>query len=375
MTNNKPLARPLSAYFSKKVFVTGHTGFKGSWLTLWLLQLGATVKGYSLPPYTDNDHYKLLGLDKSVESAIGDIRDLDKLKKEIKEFNPDYIFHLAAQPLVRDSYLNPIYTYEVNVMGTANLLEAGRNMKNLKAIINITTDKCYENYEREEGYKENEPMGGYDPYSSSKGCSELVTSAYRRSFYNLDKDNSLPMVATVRAGNVIGGGDWCKDRIMTDIFTSLMQGKEIEVRNPNSVRPWQHVLEPLSGYLWLGAQAESDNKKAYAEAWNFGPKLEKLVSVREVVEQVLTLWGKGSWKDVSDKQQLHEANLLHLDISKAKEKLGWSPALNIEDSITMTVDWYKNFVNAKIPVYNYSLSQIDEYTNIAESKKIQWSKK
>jgi CDP-glucose 4,6-dehydratase len=309
-----------------------------------------------------------------MESVIGDIRDLDKLKLEIKKFNPDYIFHLAAQPLVRDSYLNPVYTYDVNVMGTVNVLEAAKSASNLKALINVTTDKCYENIEREEGYKENESMGGYDPYSSSKGCSELVTSAFRRSFYNLNNDSRLPMIATARAGNVIGGGDWCKDRIMTDSFTSLINGKPIEVRSPDAVRPWQHVLEPLSGYLWLGAQAELANKADFAEAWNFGPELEELVSVKKVVQQVIKSWGSGSWKDTSSADQLHEAKLLHLDITKVKEKLKWAPSLSVEESIDMTVDWYKKYSVDYINMREVSLKQIEEYSRIAMSKGIAWAK-
>jgi CDP-glucose 4,6-dehydratase len=360
-------------YKNKKVFITGHTGFKGSWLSLWLLELGAKVKGYSLEPYTADDHYNLLKLENSMESVIGDVRDLDKLKLEIKKFNPDYIFHLAAQPLVRDSYINPVYTYDVNVMGTVNVLEASRGAINLKSIINVTTDKCYENIERVEGYKEHEPMGGYDPYSSSKGCSELVTSSFRRSFYNSHKENNVPLVATARAGNVIGGGDWCKDRIMTDTFTSLLSNKSIEVRNPDAVRPWQHVLEPLSGYLWLGAQAELANKADFSEAWNFGPELEELVSVKKVVQQVIKIWGSGSWKDTSSAEQLHEAKLLHLDITKAKEKLKWAPSLSVDESIGMTVDWYKKYSLGN-KMREVSLNQIAEYSKIALQKNIAWAK-
>ena len=361
-------------YKGKKVFITGHTGFKGSWLSLWLLQLGAIVKGYALRPYTKNDHFIATNLDNDLVSTIGDIRDYSNLKKELLDFNPEYIFHLAAQPLVRDSYLKPRDTYETNIMGTVNILNAARKLKDLKAIINITTDKCYENIEKESGYKEKEPMGGYDPYSSSKGCSELITSAYRRSFFNLDKDPLSSMLASARAGNVIGGGDWCKDRIMTDSISALMNNESIKIRNPKAVRPWQHVLEPLSGYLWLAAQAEIKNKKDYAEAWNFGPKINKLVSVQNVVEVIINNWGKGSWQDISNPNELHEAKLLNLNIEKAEKKLNWKPTLSVKESIEMTVDWYKEYNNREqSDMKDVSLSQVSKYEKIAREQKIAWT--
>ena len=360
-------------YARKKVFITGHTGFKGSWLSLWLLNLGAIVKGYSLAPYTKNDHFVAANLSNSLTSIIGDIRNYKKLKKELTEFQPDYIFHLAAQPLVRDSYLNPRDTYETNIMGTANILNIAREQNNLKALINVTTDKCYENIEKKSGYKETEPMGGHDPYSSSKGCSELVTSAYRRSFFSNQTTSNLPVIATARAGNVIGGGDWCKDRIMTDAITALINNKPIKVRNPEAIRPWQHVLEPLSGYLWLAAKSELDNKTQYAQAWNFGPKTDELISVKNVVEMVIDHWGNGSWENTSDPNNFHEAKLLHLDISKAQEKLDWSPTLTIPQSVEMTVDWYKEYNNNKQNMREFSLEQINKYAILARKQSLAWA--
>lgn len=356
-------------YKDKKVFVTGHTGFKGSWLVLWLLALGAIVKGYALEPYTKDDHYVVLGLDSKIESVIADVRDLDSLKKEMADFQPDVVFHLAAQPLVRASYFEPVATYATNVIGTVNVLDAVRECSSVKSFVNVTTDKCYENVEKTEGYKEDEPMGGYDPYSSSKGCSELVTAAYRRSFF-FDKD---VFIATARAGNVIGGGDWCKDRIMTDSINSLMQNEPIKIRNPQATRPWQHVLEPLSGYLLLASQANAANKQAFAQGWNFGPDSIAVSTVGEVVDLVIEHWGSGSWQDVSNAADLHEAKLLQLDITKAKTQLQWLPVLNEADSIRYTVQWYKNYAAKKVNYYKFSLSQLKEYCNSAKIKNIEWA--
>ena len=356
-------------YKDKKVFITGHTGFKGSWLAMWLLQLGAKVKGYSLAPYTSKDFYKVCGLDNKVNSVIADVRDYNKLQAEVNSFDPEVIFHLAAQPLVRESYSFPRETYEINVMGTVNLLEASKSLSNLKSVVVVTSDKCYENIETEKGYKETDPMGGHDPYSSSKGCTELVVSAYRNSFYQ--KLNI--MLASARAGNVIGGGDWCKDRIIPDTINALVSGNPIQVRNPKAVRPWQHVLEPLSGYLTLGAKG-GKNWAKYANAWNFGPESLKLIKVKEVVELVLEYWGSGSWEDVSDPKAVHEAHLLNLDCTKAKNGLDWEPVLSTEESIQLTVDWYRIFQNAKEDMYNFSLSQLNNYIEKARIKGIIWSK-
>lgn len=359
---------------NKRVFITGHTGFKGSWLLLWLDYLGAKIKGYALAPYTQNDHFVAACLEKKIISVIADIRDNSKLKKEILEFEPEVIFHLAAQPLVRLSYLNPRDTYEINVMGTVNILDSIRECKSVISFINVTTDKCYENIEKEEGYKEDEPLGGYDPYSSSKGCSELVTSAYRRSFFNSSswKGHNI-LIASARAGNVIGGGDWRNDRLMSDSIGALMKNKRINIRNPQAVRPWQYVLEPLSGYLWLAAQASEENYADFAGAWNFGPDLTSLVKVKDVVEFAIKYWGSGSWQEVSNREAFHEASLLHLDCTKAANKLKWKPVLDVPESIEMTVDWYKYFFKKSGNIYDFSLNQLKNYIRRAEEKKNEWA--
>ena len=360
-------------YNNKRVLVTGHTGFKGSWLSLWLTQLGAEVFGYALAPYTPDDHYNAIHLDDAVHSTLADIRNLEILSKTITEIQPEIIFHLAAQPLVRASYLHPIETYETNIMGTAYLLEAARQIPSLQAIIIITTDKCYENVEQQRGYVETDALGGYDPYSSSKAGAELVTAAYRRSFFNQKTGGHPALVASARAGNVIGGGDWCKDRIMTDSIRSLMNNQPIQVRNPRAVRPWQHVLEPVSGYLWLGTQvAKSD---LFSGAWNFGPQTDRLFPVSEVADHVIKSWGGGQWVDVSDPHALHEAGLLHLDCTKSRGKLQWEGLLTIPKSIDMTVKWYKHFsANPTSNMRDFSERQLSEYISIATKKNIRWSK-
>ncbi len=325
----------------KKVYLTGHTGFKGSWLSLWLQNMGAIVKGYSLDVNTEPALFIKANVAAGMESEIGDIRDLEQITKSMVSFNPDILIHMAAQPLVRLSYKEPIDTYTTNVIGTVNVLEAARKCINLKAIVAVTTDKCYENKEREEGYKENEPMGGYDPYSSSKGCAELVTSAYRRSFFNLENSASL---ASARAGNVIGGGDWAEDRLIPDIIRAFEKSEPVMIRNPLSTRPWQHVLEPLSGYLIL-AQELFLNGGNFAEGWNFGPKDEDCKPVSWILDQLVSNWGNNaSW--ILDKKNIpHEAVFLKLDCSKAANRLKWNPKCNLQSTLKSIVDWHQLYRN------------------------------
>ncbi|MCR4941540.1 MAG: CDP-glucose 4,6-dehydratase, partial [Campylobacter sp.] len=334
-----------SIYHNKTVLITGHTGFKGSWLAFWLKQLGAKVIGYSLPAPTTPNHIGLLNLD--IDEEIGDIRDLPHLDKVFNAYKPEIVFHLAAQPLVRLSYEDPINTYETNVIGTLKVFEACRK-SNVKAIVNITSDKAYENKEWIWGYRENDPMGGYDPYSSSKGCADLLATSYRNSYFNLHdyKTKHNTLLATCRAGNVIGGGDWAKDRLMTDIMLSVSQGKKVSIRNPHATRPWQHVLEPLSGYLLIG-QKLLEGKKEFADAWNFGPNDEGSISVKEVVENVKTHWDKIKFEINQDPNQPHEANLLKLDCSKAHNLLNWHPVWDSKITFEKTVRWYKNYYENK----------------------------
>lgn len=354
-------------YNGKRVFLTGHTGFKGSWLSLFLKELGADVMGYSLEPNTDPSIYKICDIDRDIKSVIGDIKDLDKLCDAMKEFNPDIIFHLAAQPLVRLSYKEPKNTYETNVIGTLNVYEAARKCHSVKAIVSITTDKCYENKEWPYGYRENDPMGGYDPYSSSKGCAELLTASYRNSYFN-----ELGVgIASARAGNVIGGGDWAEDRLIPDLVRATADNKTLVIRNPLATRPWQHVLEPLSGYLWLGALL-LEGKNEYACGWNFGPNDNDILSVKEVLDLAVDTWGNNY--EVDSSVQPHEAQLLKLDISKAKTELKWKPVYDVNTAVTKTMEWYKNFyVNREADIKNYTINQIKEYIEEAKSKKVIWS--
>lgn len=344
----------------KKVLVTGHTGFKGSWLSIWLNELGAEVVGIGLDPYSDKDNFVLSGIADRIKTDIrADIRDGEKLKEIFDEYKPDIVFHLAAQPLVRLSYDIPVQTYQTNVMGTINVLEAIRAFESVKVGIMITTDKCYENKEQIWGYRENEPMGGYDPYSSSKGAAEIAISSWRRSYFNPDNyDRHGKSIASVRAGNVIGGGDWALDRIIPDCIRALETGKPIDIRSPKSIRPWQHVLEPLSGYMLL-AKKMWEHPTEYCEGWNFGPRAESISTVWDVASKVVENYGSGELRDLSDPNALHEAKLLMLDISKAKFKLGWEPRLNIDRTVALTVAWYKDYTH--IPVYELCLRQINEY--------------
>ena len=350
-------------YKGKKVLVTGHTGFKGSWLSIWLNMLGAEVVGVALDPITDKDNFVLSGIGNKIKADIrGDIRDGDFLKKVFAEYQPEIVFHLAAQPLVRLSYDIPVETYEVNVMGTIHVLEAIRQTESVKVGVMITTDKCYENKEQIWGYRENEPMGGYDPYSSSKGAAEIAISSWRRSFFNPEKYAFHgKSIASVRAGNVVGGGDWSLDRIIPDCIRALEDNRTIEIRSPKAIRPWQHVLEPLGGYMLL-AQKMWDEPTKYCEGFNFGPKIESVANVWDVATKVIESYGKGTLNDISDPQSLHEAKLLLLDITKSKFNLGWEPKLNIKQTIDYTVEWYKRY--SKENVYELCVDQIAKYQSL-----------
>lgn len=347
----------LSHYKGKKVFITGHTGFKGSWLASILHVAGATIKGYALPPDYDG-LYSLIEKRNIIESVIADIREKDRLKNEIESFCPDFIFHLAAQPLVRRSYQIPAETFEVNVTGTANLLEAVRDLSIKCNVVVITTDKVYENGETGQLYKEDDRLGGYDPYSASKACTELVVSSFRNSFFNLSeyrKHNKA--IVSARAGNVIGGGDWSEDRIIPDIIRSLKTDTIINVRNPAAVRPWQHVLEPLAGYLLLGKLLDI-NPSLYSKPFNFGPLPDDHLSVKELVETAIKCWGTGVWHDTSDHSQVHEAGLLKLDITRAKQEMNWQPKMNAAEAIGKTIEWYKQPETHQM---DFTFQQINEY--------------
>lgn len=347
-------------YRGKRVLVTGHTGFKGSWLSIWLHELGAEVVGVSLEPVTERDNYVLSEIGEKIYADLReDIRNGERIKEIFAEYRPEIVFHLAAQPLVRLSYEIPVETYQTNVMGTIYMMEAIRATDSVKVGVMITTDKCYENREQIWGYRENEPMGGYDPYSSSKGAAEIAIASWRRSFFNPEKfAEHGKAIASVRAGNVIGGGDWALDRIIPDCIRALESGKSIDIRSPKAIRPWQHVLEPLGGYMLL-AMKMWESPTEYCEGWNFGPRPESISTVWEVASKVVSNYGKGQLRDTSDPSALHEAKLLMLDISKAKFRLGWEPAMNIDDTIRMTVDWYRKY--AVEDPYELCVNQIAEY--------------
>jgi CDP-glucose 4,6-dehydratase len=349
-------------YKGRKVFITGHTGFKGSWLSILLNWLGADIYGYALDPPTDPSLYNLAGAGRLVKSTTGDIRDYGFLLKTLQEIQPEIIIHMAAQPLVREAYRNPRETYEVNVMGTVNLLEAIRYVDNVKAVLNVTSDKCYENREWYWGYRENDPMGGYDPYSNSKGCSELVTSAFRSSFFNPGKyDIHSVALASARAGNVLGGGDWADDRIVPDFVRSVIRREKLKIRNPLAIRPWQHVLEPLSGYLQL-CKALLESGTDFAQGWNFGPDDNDVRSVEWIINRLCNLWGEGAEYEIDRSQQPHEASFLKLDCSKARSILGWHPYWNIERTLETIVTWYKAYLN-KSDLLAISTDQIEQYFN------------
>lgn len=348
-------------YKGKRVLVTGHTGFKGSWLSIWLHELGAEVVGVALDPYSDKDNYVLTGIGSKIKADIrADIRDGENLKQIFAKYQPEIVFHLAAQPLVRLSYDIPVETYEANVMGTIHVMEAIRATESVKVGVMITTDKCYENKEQIWGYREDEPMGGYDPYSSSKGAAEIAINSWRRSFFNpadYGKKHHVAL-ASVRAGNVIGGGDWALDRIIPDCIRAIEADKTIEIRSPKAIRPWQHVLEPLGGYMLLASKMWDEPTK-YCEGWNFGPRTESIANVWDVAIKLIRNYGKGGLKDVSDPNALHEAKLLMLDINKAHFNLGWEPRMNIDQCVSMVADWYKRYKSDD--VYSLCVEQINKY--------------
>ena len=362
MENMVSLDQIQNFYRDKQVLITGHTGFKGSWLSMILYQLGANVYGYALEQPTNPSLYHEAGLDEIVKSTIGDIRDFEKLKETINLIKPDIIIHMAAQPLVRVSYKNPIETYSTNVMGTVNLLEAIRQTGGVRAVINVTTDKCYENREWHWGYRENEPLGGYDPYSNSKACSELVTSSFRNSFFNSKEYNIQSIaLASARAGNVIGGGDWAEDRLIPDFIRAISKGEKLLIRSPYAIRPWQHVLEPLCGYLMLAAKLYQFGS-LFAGAWNFGPDENDSRNVEWISKSICSLWGEGASYAIDTKPQMHEANYLKLDCSKAKAELGWFPKWNIQKALEQIIEWNKAYLNNE-NIRSVCYQQIYEYLN------------
>lgn len=340
----------------KRVFLTGHTGFKGSWLSLWLQRVGAQVKGFALQPPTTPALFNEANVGAGMESQIGDIRDLATITASMKAFKPDILIHMAAQPLVRLSYREPVATYATNVMGTVHVLEAARQCPNLRAIVNVTTDKCYENREWEWGYRENEPMGGHDPYSNSKGCSELVTAAYRSSFFNQPDTAAL---ASARAGNVIGGGDWADDRLIPDILRAFERKQPVVIRNPLATRPWQHVLEPLNGYLVLAEKLYTEGA-AFAQGWNFGPRDDDVQPVEWILDHMVARWRQGASWQLDTTPQPHEAQMLKLDISKARAKLKWQPRWSLANALDSIVDWHQAWLGGA-DIRHKTLDQIAHY--------------
>ncbi len=350
-----------SFWGGKRVFLTGHTGFKGSWLSLWLQSLGAQVTGYALKPPTNPNLFEVASVEKGMHSIIGDIRDLDNLKKAMKEVNPDILIHMAAQPLVRYSYANPVETYATNVMGTVHVLEAARENRNIKAILNVTSDKCYHNKEIDRGYREDEPMGGFDPYSNSKGCAELVTSAYRNSFFNVNKYQEHGVaLATARAGNVIGGGDWAEDRLVPDLMRAIEAKQKVFIRNPYAIRPWQHVLEPLYGYIILSQKLYEKGPK-FSESFNFGSNEKDAKNVEWIASHLAKAWGEGVTYEVNlNTSTLHEAHFLKLDSTKAHQKLGWQPKWDIHVTLDKISAWHHAYLRGE-DMAQYSLNDIRTY--------------
>ncbi|MBI5024574.1 MAG: CDP-glucose 4,6-dehydratase [Candidatus Omnitrophica bacterium] len=348
-------------YKGKRVLLTGHTGFKGGWLSLWLLKLGANVGGYALKPSSNSGLYKVLGLERRMESVTGDVRNKKEVQSLFKEFRPEIVIHMAAQALVRRSYEDPVTTLETNIMGTVNVLEACRNFPSVRSIINVTSDKCYENHGRNRAYRENDPMGGHDPYSSSKGCSELVTAAYIRSFFNPQKygKDHKTALASVRAGNVIGGGDWSKDRIIPDCVRAVLSSESLVIRYPQAIRPWQHVLEPLYGYLLL-AKKLYQNGPAFSGAWNFGPRKKSEKPVKWIVEEVNELWDGRLSVEVEKQRQPHESICLRLNSKKSESLLGWHPKMELAYALKETVEWYKAW-HKNQDMWGYSVNQVENY--------------
>lgn len=358
-----------NTYCNARALVTGHTGFKGSWLAFWLVQLGSKISGYSLLPPTEPNHFDLLDL--NIVSTIGDVRDAEKVKQLFNEQQPEIVFHLAAQPIVRLSYKDPVATFSTNLMGTINVLEAARECRSVRAIVIVTSDKCYDNKEWIWGYRENDSIGGYDPYSASKGCAELITSCWRNSFFNpADYGRTHnTLLASVRAGNVIGGGDWAQDRLIPDMMRAVSNSETVNIRNPRATRPWQHVLEPLSGYLLLG-QKLLEGRKEFADAWNFGPSEDGNVTVVEIVDQVKAVWPKIDYEIQKSPDQPNEAGLLRLDCSKARTKLQWSPVWDVKTAIAKTTQWYRAFhESADVR----SFEDLHGYISDAKNKQIFWA--
>ena len=346
-------------YKDKRVLITGHTGFKGSWLAVWLNRLGAQVVGFAQDPYTEKDNFVLSKIGEKITDIRGDIRDINQIKNVFEKYRPEIVFHLAAQPLVRLSYSCAVETYETNVMGSVYLMEAFRSSPSAKVAVMITSDKCYENREQFTPYCENDAMGGYDPYSSSKGAAEIAISSWRRSFMNLAEYHLHgKSIASARAGNVIGGGDWTKDRIIPDCIRAIESDVAIEIRNPEAIRPWQHVLEPLSGYLLL-AQKMWENPAGFCEGWNFGPKPDSIANVGEIANRIIHNYGKGEVKNTGLNDNLHEAKLLTLDITKSQSQLKWEPRLTLDETVEFTVEWYKKYRTES--VYDLCVGQILKY--------------
>jgi len=362
-------------YKKRRILITGHTGFKGSWLAIWLKELGAEVVGYALEPPSDPSNYAATGLADRINHVHGDVRDLDHLMDVFARYEPEMVFHLAAQALVRSSYEDPKTTFDTNIGGTVNVLEAVRRTDSVRVLVNITSDKCYENREWVWGYRENDPMGGHDPYSASKGAAELVFAAYLRSFFSKPACGDRQLgAASCRAGNAIGGGDWGRDRLIPDCIRALAAGEDIGIRNPRAIRPWQHVLELLSGYLWLGARLWT-HPEAFNGGWNFGPPGEAHMTVGEVVNRLLRAWGSGAWRDLSPPEAVHEAATLRLCCDKAASCLGWRNALSLDEAIEMTAAWYNTFYSgvSQDAAYHRCTRQIVEYIEKAREKKLKWA--
>jgi CDP-glucose 4,6-dehydratase len=375
-------------YNSKKVLITGHTGFKGSWLAIWLKELGADIIGYALEPPSKPNNFEATRLQEKITYIHGDIRNLDRLLETFKKYQPEFVFHLAAQPIVRLSYEEPKLTFDTNVGGTINIFEAVRKTPSVKVLVNITSDKCYENKEWNWGYRENDPLGGHDPYSASKGCAELVFSAYLKSFFSQKNfgdttTNSSPLTlhvsfigaASARAGNVIGGGDWGADRLVPDCIRAISCGQKIGIRSPHAVRPWQHVLEPLSGYLLLGAALWQDPQK-HSGAWNFGPDDSSHLTVAAMADRLIKYWGSGTWEDIfNPTKALHEAKLLKLNCDKAHTILNWHSVLTIDECLQMTAEWYKIFYagSSHEATYKFCTQQIAEYVERARKRNLIWT--
>jgi CDP-glucose 4,6-dehydratase len=387
-------------YQGKRVLVTGHTGFKGSWLCIWLKELGAEVLGYSLDPPSEPNNFSACRLSEHIDHQYGDVRDHDRLISIFSHYQPEMVFHLAAQALVRPAYDDPKGTFDTNAGGTVNVLEAVRRTPGVRVVVNVTSDKCYENREWVWGYRENDPLGGHDPYSASKGCAELIFTAYLRSFFSNSASGkksgdaipisgeigSCPQISQIssggrqigagscRAGNAIGGGDWGRDRLIPDCVRALNAGRPVGIRNPQSVRPWQHVLELLSGYLWLGARLWED-PEGFSGAWNFGPGGADSGSVQEVVDRFIKTWGSGAWEDLSDPRAVHEAAALRLCCDKAMDRLGWGNALSLAQNIALTADWYKQYYqnSGKMNMYDACAGQIGYYVDQARSGKLSWT--